>query len=88
MIKLFGDSSECCFWTSMAQGSYTSCNVETQTGFWNFGGHAEQNQFLNQLFLTLHEVLGICWFKLKNWVELFLPYMCRKGEDKNSVFLI
>lgn len=27
--------------------SYTLCNVETQTGFWNFGGRAEQNQYLN-----------------------------------------
>lgn len=50
------------------EGNYTLCNVETQTGFWNFGGHAGQNQYLNPLFLTLHEVLGICWFKLKNWV--------------------
>lgn len=67
-------------------GSYTLCNVETQTGFWNFGGHCEQNQCLNLLFLTLHEVLGICWFKLKTWEELFFPCMCQKRDDKTQVF--
>lgn len=65
-------------------GSYTLCNVETQTDFWNFDGHAEQNQYVNLWFLTLHEVLGIRWFKLKNWVELFFPCMCQKGEDKTQ----
>lgn len=67
--------------------SYTSCTIETQTGFWNFGGLAEQNQYLNLWFLTLHEMLGIHWFKLKNWDVLFFPSMCRKGEDKTQVFL-
>lgn len=51
-------------------GSYTSCNIETQTGFWNFGGHAEQNQYINLWFLTLLEVLGIHWCKLLNGVIL------------------